>query len=384
MRLSNFIIENQERISQDWNALVATSKSDQPGLRDHIGLILLEIAADIETPQSERICRDNSLGHDDGNDRQVLGTGHLNIIEHTAQRFSIDQLAADLRALRSTVLELWFEHVGADPDQATLRQVIRFNGAIDQVLAESVERITREIQDSRDLFLAILSHDLRNPLGAIRNFTEVLRQMPNLSPEKVHVLADRIIGGVDRITNMVNGLLDVARTRFGNSLPMTRAPMELEQLCREIVSEALIANPGVSIKFNCKGNLSGIWDRVRLSQVISNLLGNAIEHGERKGLITLTAVDEGPLVRVAVHNEGPPIPAGIKPSIFKEFVRAPRPEAGLKASAGLGLGLYIAWQIAVAHGGAIEVDSSEAGGTIFTLRLPRDVGSLSPGSIAAP
>jgi signal transduction histidine kinase len=139
-----------------------------------------------------------------------------------------------------------------------------------------------------------------------------------------------------------------------------------------IVDELRAANPSRTIELRCPPTLIGMWDRDRLEQVFSNLVGNAISYGLVEKPVTLAAREEVPdgLVRVEVHNEGPPISEELQAKIFTPFRRG---ELDSKAAhtAGLGLGLYISHAIVAKHGGEIGVRSSSAEGTTFWVTLPR-------------
>jgi signal transduction histidine kinase len=171
---------------------------------------------------------------------------------------------------------------------------------------------------------------------------------------------------------MISDLLDFSWAGLGGTMPVSPAEMDLRTLCREVVGEARAAHPGRTVNFVAQGELTGTWDGFRLRQVLSNLLGNALQHGGANGPVELSAIAEGCDVRLVVHNDGPPIPADALPSIFHPLVRGSSPEVQKRKRAGsIGLGLYIAREVISAHGGAIDVESSQEAGTMFTVRLPR-------------
>jgi signal transduction histidine kinase len=148
--------------------------------------------------------------------------------------------------------------------------------------------------------------------------------------------------------------------------------MDLGTLCREVLDEMRAAHGACAVHFEPQGDLTGEWDGARLRQLVSNLLGNAIQHGGANCRVDLWARGDGPDVVLAVRNEGPPIPRDALATIFDPLARGTSPEMQKRRRPGsIGLGLYIAHEVVTAHGGAIDVKSSEEAGTVFTVRLPR-------------
>src|SRR6266446_3532224 len=182
----------------------------------------------------------------------------------------------------------------------------------------------------REHLLGIVSHDLRNPLTAIVTSAHLLLRYGELPERQARVVA-RISSSADRMARMIDDLLDFAYTR--------------------------------QVKLEADGDLWGDWDADRIAQVISNLVGNALQHSD--GDIAVSLRGEEDSVLFETKNGGPPIPAEVLPHIFEPGRR------GDARSGGLGLGLFIVHQIVLAHGGTIEVRSSEGEGTTFTARLPR-------------
>jgi signal transduction histidine kinase len=178
-----------------------------------------------------------------------------------------------------------------------------------------------------------------------------------------------IARNADRMAKMISQLLDFTRSRLGGGIPIHPRPVELAGLCTELIAECEAANPGRAFSFTADVDTNGHWDRDRLAQVIANLLGNAVKYGALETPITVRVVDEGDAVTLSVHNAGPPISAETLPSIFEPFRRGTRHQTDRTES--LGLGLFIATEIVRAHAGQIDVRSSEAEGTTFTVRLPR-------------
>jgi sigma-B regulation protein RsbU (phosphoserine phosphatase) len=181
------------------------------------------------------------------------------------------------------------------------------------------------------------------------------------------------------MTRMADQLLEFTQARFGGGIPLQRAPADLADVCREAVLSAHVTSPETEVHLDVDGDVHGFWDRTRLAEMASNLLGNAIKYGAPGRPIDLTLHGERDEVILRVSNSGPPIPPELLPVLFDPFRRAEyvRDASGREKS--FGLGLYITHEIIVAHDGAIDVISSAEAGTTFTVRLPRGM----PGSLAA-
>jgi PAS domain S-box-containing protein len=223
------------------------------------------------------------------------------------------------------------------------------------------------IQEFQERFLAILGHDLRNPLASIDMGTGLLRKRAT-DPANIRVL-ERMRASSARMSRMIAQILDLTRTRLGGGLELHPDLMDLQKTISRVVDELGTANPAAQLVVRCS-SLSGTWDRDRLEQVFSNLVGNAISHGDPKHPVTIEGSIEGDRVVATVHNEGPPIPEDVQASIFDPFRRGQRDGRSAKTG-GLGLGLYISNEIVRAHGGKIELESEEGRGTTFRVTLPR-------------
>jgi PAS domain S-box-containing protein len=222
------------------------------------------------------------------------------------------------------------------------------------------------IQEFQERFLAILGHDLRNPLAAIDMGVGMLRDQLH-DPSAIRIL-DRMRSSSTRMTRMIEQILDLTRSRLADGLEMDSAPMDLLLTLTRIVDEMRVAFPTRTIYLRSP-HLHGTWDGDRLEQVFSNLIGNAILHGDPEKPVTIQASAHAGTVSVSVHNDGLPIPASIQPTLFNPFRRGER-ESRTAKTAGLGLGLYISHEIVRSHGGAIEIQSTAAEGTTFQVTLP--------------
>ena len=222
-------------------------------------------------------------------------------------------------------------------------------------------------QEFQERFLGILGHDLRNPLAAIDMGLANLQ--PKLTDPKMVRVIERMRASSARMSRMISQILDLTRTRLASGLEVRRRPMDLGEVLVHIVEELRVAHPDRRIDLRSV-SLPGAWDRDRLEQVFSNLVGNALLYGDAAKPITVAATTVGELVRVDVHNEGAPIPNALQADLFNPFRRGGDDARRLKTE-GLGLGLYISKEVITAHGGTIEVRSSAAEGTTFRVTLPR-------------
>jgi PAS domain S-box-containing protein len=220
----------------------------------------------------------------------------------------------------------------------------------------------------RDQLLGILGHDLRNPLQAIQMATSLLFTHGGLTPRQSKTLA-RISVSTDRMARMINDLLDFARSRLGGAMPIERRPVDLADIAQQVIEELTLANPSRIIQLTTFWNCRGEWDPDRLAQVLSNLVGNALQHSRENSPVRVELDGDASSVVLEVRNEGIPIPPEVLPVIFEPYRRG----ISLSATGGVGLGLYIVKQIVSAHGGTVEVRSAETG-TTFAVRLPKHPG----------
>lgn len=220
-------------------------------------------------------------------------------------------------------------------------------------------------KDFEKRVLAIVGHDIRDPLNAIQLAAHGLMYADDASGV-VTKNAEIVTRGVNRIQHIVEDLLDLSRVREGGGILIEPKPGDLRAMCQQMVDELEGIARDRTITFDCEGDSHGAWDEHRLLQAISNLTSNAVQHGTPGSPVRLRLTGDEQRVAVEVRNEGT-IPAAVLPCIFEPF-RSGRHHG--KRGDGLGLGLFIAHAIARAHGGAIEVDSSE-GATTFRLVLPR-------------
>jgi signal transduction histidine kinase len=227
-----------------------------------------------------------------------------------------------------------------------------------------------------EMFAGMLGHDLRNPLSAIMTAAELIARRA-ADAEKIAGPAKRVISSAERMARMISQLLDFTRIRLGGGLPLERTRVDLADLSRAILDE-LEPVYGCPLRLACTGDVSGRWDRDRLSQMVSNLAANACQHGtEGFPIDVILDGSQADTVRLEVLNQGV-VPPALLPFVFEPLRQANENGPRVGPSSGLGLGLYITQQIALAHGGTIHVESTEATGTRFVVVLPRDEPSPAP------
>ena len=342
---------------------------DIDALRDHADAMLKVIAADLDTPQDKSEQKEKSTGH-----KAAVDSATTAAEEHGAGRaesgFSVEQMVAEFRALRASVIRLWTKSQGgiaaSDVDDVT-----RFNEAIDQSLAESVSRYTQDLDKSKEMFLAMLGHDLRSPLGAVIMSAEFMLETKEL-PEPHLTLASRIASSSNRMQHMIEDLLDFTRSRLGGGIPIERADMSMEKLVHDVVGEVCAAHPESNVTIDARGGQRGEWDCARVSQALTNIVTNAVEHGAEGSPVVVTVSGDDKESVISVHNQGATISPEQLNGIFGPMKsRELANRSGSSSYGNLGLGLYIAERIVTAHKGRIEVDSAPERGTTFTIHLPR-------------
>lgn len=376
MNLARFITRNLDRILVEWEAFARTltpssETMDSMALRDHAREILQAIAKDIILPQSPSESRDKSEGTEDADASIDTAAAVHGTLRHTSG-FDLRQLFAEFRALRASVLRLWSEDAAQEGRDA-LYQVTRFNEAIDQALAESVARYSDDVTRSRDTFITILGHDLRSPLQAVTASAALLAGGPVSDTVRVDAVR-RIQASTLAMNQMVRDLLEYTRTRLGKAIPIQAARSNLEPILRGSVDDVTAGYPDRSFRLETGADLHAMVDAPRLQQAVTNLLANAVTHGRAGAPIELVGRREGDSVAIAVSNAGGQIPPERLKMIFDPFLQPNAAEQGARHSAQLGLGLFIAREIALGHGGTIDAASAD-NRTTFTIRIPVTAGS---------
>jgi signal transduction histidine kinase len=239
---------------------------------------------------------------------------------------------------------------------------------LDASEVEREEERRAELDRFRDVFLAALGHDLRNPLSVITAGAASLgRHAASATEGKI---AARMSSSADRMARMIGQLLDLVQARLGGGIPLHPQRIDLRDITRTAVELLEVRHPDRTLAVESEGELVGEWDAARIADVIHAVVVNALEHGRPDAPVQVTIRQRGGDAQIEVHNWGNPIPQELVPLIFDPFRRAT--ERRRMKSVGLGLGLYLALQIVRGHGGTIDVESSAEMGTVFRVRLPRD------------
>ena len=377
LRLPDFIRQNVEHIVVEWISFAKTrtpagDDMTQLALRDHIEEILCFIADDIETSQSlkEQVAKSRGVGPEDSPFTQSAAEIHATL--RLGDGFEIDQMVSEYRALRASVVKQWLA-VKESLAATDLDELTRFNEAIDQAMTESVAQYTRIVANSRNIFLAVLGHDLRNPIGAAAMAAQAMVKR-GVSDARQITLASHIVDTTQRATAILNDLLDITRSAFGADLPMAKEPVNLGQLAIQLADEMQTLSKGRTIATEIIGNTDGEWDKIRIGQVFSNLIGNAIQYSPPESTISVTVADRQQQILVSVNNKGDPIPSEKIKTIFDFLTRGNATDLESQVTTNLGLGLFISKKIVTAHGGEISVTSDVATGTTFNVLLPRQSG----------
>jgi signal transduction histidine kinase len=370
MRLAAFILGNMETILVEWEAFAASigdfSETMTPlSLRDHAREILRAVAKDISQSQTEAARSEKSKGQAP----VALGAPETAAETHAVLRarsgFDINQLVSEYRALRASVLRLWFADCGDEvPHQD---DVVRFNEAIDQAVAESVSFFWAELEQSRNLLMGMVGHDMRSPLQTIQMTAAYLGAL-NVG-DKVSEASSRLINSGRRMQALVNDLVDYNRSRLGLGINITPGPADLSSAFALELEQLRGADPSRRLELEATGDTSGHWDAMRLRQLLGNLTLNALKYGAADSAVRIVLRGEADEVRVEVHNAGPPLDPATIEELFNPLKRG-TPGEQHEEGHSLGLGLYIAREVARAHGGEIEA-ASLAGETTFVVVLPR-------------
>ncbi|ESQ75331.1 sensor histidine kinase KdpD [Asticcacaulis sp. AC402] len=364
MQLVDFIRGNTAAIVADWESFARTlvPAGVHMGplvMRDHIVQILDFIVTDIESAQT--LAEQTEKSHGDKPKGHNPSAAEIHASLRYDGGFNMDQMVSEYRALRASVTKLW---LASSPvvTGAHVNALIRFNEAIDQALTESIRDYSQKLDLARNLFLGILSHDLRNPLGAISMSAQLTMKVGSLG-ERQTMLQNQIVESSVRASEIVSNLLDLTLARLGSGLPIVRQVMDMGFTGHQLVDEMRVLHPAREFVLKVSGDVRGAWDKARIGQVFSNLLGNAVQYGFRSSPITVRVEGTPHAVVLSVHNEGIPIAPENQHTIFNALTRAQSNDEtkSRPISTNLGLGLYISKEIVAAHGGTISFTSTEVG-----------------------
>jgi signal transduction histidine kinase len=377
MKLSKFIIENMETILTEWESfaktmLPAAETMGSLALRDHAKQILEAVAKDIETSQTEQQQSDKSkdlapvfVG------KETAATTH-GTLRHLAG-FDLKQLGSEYRALRASIISLWMAQL-TELSEYEFYDMMRFNEAIDEALQASIVRYSDEVDNSRQIFLAILGHDLRSPLSSISIGAHFLSKSEALDDKQIKT-AGHIKRSVFAMNRMINDLLEFAGAQIGREIPIKPEAADMGNICQVSLDEVQSVYPNAVFDFEKSGDLTGNFDPARFHQVLTNLLNNAVKYGKGDMPVTLSVAGEKERITLKVKNFGNAIPPESIQIIFNPLIQLPSNESNSSEShlsTSMGLGLFIAREIVHGHKGPIEVESSESEGTAFIVVLPRN------------
>jgi signal transduction histidine kinase len=306
-----------------------------------------------------------------------IGRTHADVLppEEAAALTKLKQRVLDTGEPASTEMELsfagkrrWYRHtIEAVRDRLGRRTGV-IGAATDFTEQKQAQQELNLAVELRDRVMGVLGHDLRNPLGATTLAAKALRLRDDLPAD-----ANRLVVVIDRasrrMSEMIDTLLDFTRVRVSaQPLPIVRGRCDLAEIAQEIVEESRAGAPGRTIELEIQGDTESICDAPRIGQALSNLLGNALSYGDKTKPVLLSIEGMPAQIRLRVHNEGPAIPEWLLPVLFDPFVRG-KPD--VVSPHGLGLGLFVVKEIVRSHGGSIDVVSTAAAGTTFTIHLPR-------------
>jgi signal transduction histidine kinase len=369
MRLADFILQESTTIVDRWESfartcLPAASRMDSLALRDHAEQILQAIALDLRTAQSREQQHAKSLGQAPAllNAAETAAQTHAVLRAHSG--FDIRQLVSEYRALRASVLRLAFDAWA--PDEVPMDDVVRFNEAIDQALAESVAFYSAQVERARNLLLGMLGHDMRSPLQAIQMTALYLRELN--AGEAVGEAAQRLIRSGARMQSLLDDLVDFNRTQLGLGVQVRRRACDLRELCTAELDELRAIYPDNRFELSADGDCRGEFDGERIKQLVANLAINAVKYGAALAPVRLRVDGHEREVMIEVANQGTPPDPGRLPALFEPLQRGERTDR--PDDQGLGLGLYIAREVARAHGGTIDAHC-DATQTVFRVRLPK-------------
>lgn len=369
MRLADFIEHNAPRILDGAVAFARTQAPtgvpfSEKELRNHIPEILKAIAADLRSPQSASEQHAKSEGRaplTEGPESAATYHGRTRAIAG----FGISQMVAEYRALRAAVLRLWAEDQRLAGD--SLEDIVRFNEAIDQAVAESLAEFSAEVESWRQIFLGALGHDLRGPLTAVVFSADALASRTRDTPYARQV--DRILSGGLRMTRLLDDLLAYSRSKLGDGMVIQQEACDLGEALGEEVELLRAALPGTAIGFQTSGDTRGRFDASRLREAVHNLVTNAAKYGDEGAEVTIRVAGTPEQVLITVRNAGAPITDEALKVMFDPLRRGAR-EATKDENVSLGLGLFLVREIARAHGGRVDA-TSEGGFTTFAIALPR-------------
>ena len=343
---------NKERIVERWERevraeLPALARLARPALLDHAYELLMGLAAWIEGDTAEA-----QRGF------EALVQGHA--LQRLGYAVGLETLMREYSKLRFVILSELLNEALAPESMLLLHE------GFDRAISAAIDRYAQRREEIRARFISILGHDLRDPLSTVKISTDVLARGVARPDEQQMILA-RIGRACDRMQRMIGEVLDFARGHLGGGIPATPSLNDMAEICRQVVEEVAAANPERTIAIETRGDLRGPFDHDRVVQALGNLVGNAIEHTHASVEVSAYESDDRTHVITTITSHGVVIPPDVQRRIFDPFARGD----DALGRRGLGLGLYIAQQIVLAHGATIDLTSDEQA-TTFSIKWPRD------------
>ncbi len=355
-----------ERVLED-PGVPEANRLSEPNLRDHIPILIDRIAKSIEAIDGAE-ASGRTMPSDESRDHAR---------HRLAMEYRLTEALSELSHFRLAVLDLAAEQgVALDIEAARC-----LHAAIDGSMiagSDEMERAavakSREAARIRERFIAILGHDLRNPLSSIGMAASLLIGGHPVEPPRR--LAERIKASADRMGRMIADLLDMTRARRDGGISIEPKPADLAAITRQAIDELRIAHPQRTVDLVAEGDVRGEWDPDRMVQVMSNLVSNALDYSPPDTPVRVALRAETAHVLAVMNNLGPMIAPEAMGRIFEPFSQGSQGGSvarghGPGQGQGLGLGLFIAREIVKAHGGSVDVASTAEEGTTFTVRVPR-------------
>jgi signal transduction histidine kinase len=356
--VANFLRDEQARIVELWEEEV---RRDLPSLQDLFGPVLLDHLQEFLDGLAKWV---------EGSKEEAEVAFHALVEGHALQRLGygvgLETLTREYSTLRMVLMRELFRIPSTDVVRESL---VRMHEGMDRAINDAMHRYASRREEVRERFITILGHDLRDPLSTVMISANMLAANPSLKSEQ-RMVAARISRACTRMQRMINDVLDFARGHLGGGIPAIPTLNNMGEILRAAADEAIGANPQRTITVDIHGDLRGAFDRDRVHQAMTNLISNAVHHTD--GSIEIRAYEEadGRAIFTEVTSHGAPIPEDVQRQLFDPFAHFD----GAAPRHGLGLGLYIVQQIALAHGGVCGVHSDEAG-TTFSIRWPRSHGA---------
>lgn len=378
MHLHEFILRNANSILDRWSADLAVRHPavQHESARAHAGEILAEIAARLARGHA-RAEGTIDAAQGAGLSAEMRSTVQAHAVSRAEHGFTFEQLAAEYCALRASVLGGCNESSGSQ--SVLVGDVMRFEQVIDDALFEAARHYSAHVNGTRSLLLAMLSHDMRSPLATVTIIARTLLAVH--ARADVDHAAEVLLRSSARMQKLLDERIDLSRMELGLGLGVKPQAVDLSTVCAEELEQITTAHPELALQLEASGDCRGTWDSGRFQQMLNNLVVNAAQYGAPHQAIHVSLRGTASDVRLTVANAGETIERETLAHIFEPMRRG---EAGsVRHDSGLGLGLYIASEIAKAHGGAIAAESTDRQ-TVFTVCLPKFAqAGARPGSLDA-